>query len=297
MNLSGKVHLREEGMPAGENKTTGRSLAVTFMMLLWILPSGELLPQQNLDKILKGAAEYCRRLNQEIFHFACEETITESGSEKKRYNSLYQIIKIGERIEEKRTMIRSKKPGGHNREMKVTTKLYSYRGALIPLLLLSAENQKKYRYVYLRKEKAMGRWAHCLEVTLGVGVRRGVLAAHIWIDRDDYSVLRFRIFPEAASGFDHIIAYARQRGLKYSIKDIHEFGYIRNGIRFPTKTEIFIELVQDQSAISTRSGFLNYTPSRIGRHRIKTVYKYRNYMFFKVDVSRPVFKGFKKTGG
>jgi hypothetical protein len=284
----------EEMILNGKHKFSRSNVMVVSMVLLWIAASGELYTRQNLSAVLKGAADYCQRLSQEIFHFACEETITETGLKKKKYQSLYQIIKIGERIKEKRTLIRSRKNGSDSREMKIATKLYSYRGALTPILLLSAKNQKNYRYTYLKKEKVMRRWAHCLEVRLGAGARKDTLAAQIWIDRDDFSVLRFKVFPEAATGFDHIIAYAQQMGMKYNIKDVHEFGYLRHGIRFPTKTIISIELVQDEDVISTQSGFLNYTPRRLAKRRIKTVFKYRNYLFFKVDVSRPVFKGFKK---
>jgi len=270
-------------------------MVLFFMICLMAGGQLHLFSQQSLDSILEGAAAYCQKLKQEVFHFACDEIITASGKEKVKYNSLYQIIKIGDRIKEKRTLIRQTKKRTTKKEVKISTKLYSYQGALTPILLLSAENQKNYQYLYLKKEKVLGRWAHLLEVRLKTGLRKGVLAVHIWIDRSDYSVLRSKVFPEAVTGFDHIITYAQQRGLKYTIKDIHDFGFTRNGIRFPTKTEINIELTQEDSTVSTQNGFLNYTAGRVDRRRIKTVYKYKNYMFFKVDVSRPVFKVFKKS--
>jgi hypothetical protein len=254
---------------------------------LFSLAEGE---KTDLKTILGEAAEYCRRLKKEVYHYVCQEDIVETGKKKLKYQNEYQIIKIGDKVKEKRTKITLGKQGIIIDKVKLKTKLYSYFGAMTPIFLLSEENQKQYSYNVFKGKKILGRPTYGLEVRTIKGDQQAIPMAHIWVDKLDRSVIKFELFPEAMPGFDHIIKYAKEKGYTYTIRDIHEFGLLRNGIRFPTRTEIAITFIEGGAKDSTADGFSSKVITKTKTHKIKTVFKYSDYRFFKVEIEDPQFK-------
>lgn len=252
----------------------------------------------ELSNVLDRAGNYCETLRQSAFHFLCDEKIVETVA-KRRQNfektrrspwhkkrteikSEYQIIKDRDNIEEYRV----------NRSSDSRVAVFSFQNALVPLYLFARENQDKYTYQILDKEKVLKRRAYKIEIRLK---KEAVLEtlAFAWVDCKDFSILKTEFFPKAFKGYRHLQDLDERNIENLLIDDIHFFGFQRNGLRFPSKTEILISYSEKYLANRSR-GRRGPRPS-LGmptqldlRTKIKTTYNYANYRFFTAQTGEPV---------
>ena len=256
--------------------------------------------EKDLSNVLEKTAEYCRHLKHAAFHFVCDEEIIETiakarqtfekshrspwHKKRSKINSEYQIIKDGDLIEEYRI----------NRVGESRIAVYSYKNALVPLFLFSKENQEKYLYKTLKIERVLKRKAFKIMILSKTDTASEAIA-YAWIDCSDFSIIKTEFFPKAFKGYKYLQNIEDRNLEKLVIRDIHYFGFQRQGLRFPSKTEILITYSEKYST--------SITPSRthMGRGsiptvqmdlltKIKTIYKYSNYKFFTAKSSDPFFK-------
>lgn len=210
----------------------------------------------------------------------------------------YQIIKEGDRIEEQRTLLKlnGKKITGDIPVLQ--TLIYSYQNAISPVYLFAREHQDQYDFEILRKEKMMKRDAYVIEVRQK-NSQRGVddegLLAVAWVDDLDFSIIKFSVYPRAFHGYHYLLRKDKRRRGDIQINDVHVFGEIKNGVRFPTRTEINVSFTEDPPEFIENR---HTTPAKIHGARIltriSTLYQYKKYKFFTVDVDNPVFKDLDK---
>jgi len=260
----------------------------------------------ELTDVLGKTAEYCRHLKHAAFHFLCDEQIVEiiakarqnfekshrSPWHKKRskINSEYQIIKDGDLIEEYRI----------NRVGESRIAVFSFKNAMVPIYLFAGDTQENYLYQILKKEKVLKRKAYKILIRLKNTASPEALA-YAWIDCKDFSIIKTEFFPKAFGGYKHLQNLDDRNIEHLLIDDIHYFGFQRQGLRFPSQTEILITYSEKYST--------SITPNRIniGRGvsppvqmdmltRIKTIYKYSNYKFFTAKSSDPFFKPTENYG-
>lgn len=203
----------------------------------------------------------------------------------------YQIIKVGERLKERRLMreINGQKVKPQ-KVPNIRTTVYSYKNVLSPINFFSKENQSSYRYRLAGKEKIMGRKAYVIEIETknpDSELEKGVLVK-AWVDREDYSVIKFEVFPGAFGGADYLLRADSHGKTNVKISDIHYFGQLKGGIRYPTKTEILITYNEDPKEGIETSHKEKSHGARILTN-ILTTYSYHKYIFFNVTVDDPVF--------
>lgn len=210
--------------------------------------------------------------------------------QKNIYVNEYRILKDGNQISEDRTVIRL---NGKNVRMEnpgLLTYIYSYQNTLSPIYLFARENQDKYRYKLLKTDETMNRKAYVIEVSAKEKSKskQGKMAV-AWVDTDDFSILKLDVLPGAFKGYDYLLKTGEIKKLDVKINDVHYFGIQKNGLRFPSKTEIRLSYKQEppKGLYGAKHGAVLVT-------NMTTNYSYDNYLFYKIKVGEPVFKSVYK---
>jgi hypothetical protein len=268
----------------------------------------------QLKTILTHTAEYCRHLKKAVFHFLCFETVTESVKKtlesgdiarkegfykgytklnvyrpkkaKNKYVNEYQIIKEGDKIRERRILIKHNGKKMHIKNPGLKTKLYAYKSSLTPIYFFAEENQDKFNYKIIRREKIMGRKAVLVEVRANTEPETASPLANVWLDKMDFSLLKFEFFSGDFRA-DRLAGAKLHNVRDIKVNDVHYFGKMKDGIRFPTKTELTVTY---KGGPLKRGGAYVHMPNGTTRTtKIKTVFSYDKYLFFRVSVGTPVY--------
>lgn len=254
--------------------------------------------QEELEIILKKSAEYCERLSNSALHFVCVETIkeeinhgplggvqvvTSSGGnmamrsvtggrniERNEYVYDYQLIKKGNKIEETRTLLKEngKKKHEENAPMK-TKRFYSKRSVYGPVGLLGKEQQGKYDYKIIKEQTIKKRKTYVIGVTPKINIKGNPNFGKVWVDKEDFSVLKIEIKQESLAGFEKLEKESKEKQISPIITTTHDYFIEKNGIRFPSKTvckEVYVARMR-----------------RIRTKISETIITYDNYRFFTVD--------------
>jgi hypothetical protein len=109
-----------------------------------------------------------------------------------------------------------------------------------------------------------------------------------WVDAKDFSILKFNVFPGAFSGADYLLTSNVHEKYNVKISDTHYFGKVKEGIRYPSKTEIYISYNEAPKKLVTTTNRELSHGARIYT-KLSTVYFYKDYIFYTVSVQNPVF--------
>jgi len=310
--------------------TFSRNIVLWTALIPLLLPA---TPQKAMEPplivtILDGAAAYCQRLEHAAFRFTVLEKVRQRthkrGVQRLVYD--YQIVKEDGNIHEQRILKRRDGEAvaapNENENQRFAAELFSYRAALAPIYLLGEGYRHRFRYALTGKRRMLDRSAW--EVTLfrrpespvpaplvlrKHGGQAGLEPAEgeprvvsVWIDREDFSVLGFRVYPAGISGYNKIVKAAFHRGLEVKVKDIHFFGLLRDGIRYPTRTEIVLTYSPLNPGSSPATGINSHVPGvssalgRVGGGRrraseikVATVFTYVNHRFFTARSADPEY--------
>lgn len=275
---------------------------IPWLCLLGLAMEGAAAPPEaDLSAILKNAAEYCERLKKAAFSCTCLETVKETirdqkGRKKKReFLYDYQVIGVRGEVKESRTLIQVNGAAVIPQKAdKLPTEFYSRYSIFAPIILFARDQQPQYEYKLLKKEKLLGVRTWVLEIK--PRKESGIsLHGRAWIDRKDASVLRIDINPEALGGFPKQQENARKMGAELLMNDSHWYEVVRNGIRFPSRTEISEQYqFKNYKFIGVRS-FKDVVsmpaPSDWIWNRSLTAFVYDRYRFFYVQTEVKVDLG------
>ena len=138
-----------------------------------------------------------------------------------------------------------------------------------PIGLLSSYWQTCHDYRILKEEKLKGDKTVIIEAVLKPGYTFQHLTGKIWVRKSDFSILKIEWFQQSIRGYDHVEETAKRIKAEPRLTLITEYGFEKNGIRFPSKyslNEIYI----------TKRGRRRY-------QRSQTVVLYEDYKFFTVE--------------
>jgi hypothetical protein len=265
----------------------------------------------KLAVYLRGAAAYCERLKQAAFHFYCSEKVEsildlsyldfrpeaesriwrdirnremgksdrmKSGKREVRvYVFDYQIVSNKGKVKEQRKLISKKVAAEEEKDLqgKITSFL-TERAVFGPVTLLSKEKQGEFNFKLLKYEKHKKRRYAVIEAApknKNINFSYG----KIWIDSEDYSIKKIKVDPRSISGYKKLLPLAKKLQARLFLTCEVEYNKIQNGLRFPTKVQIF-ETYRGGPIILKTKGYK-------GWERSKTIFSYDNYKFFNVDMS------------
>ncbi len=254
-----------------------------------------------LATLLQKSAAYCEKLKKVSFYFFCTEEVIDSywrqGTQVKDEHYLYdyQIL-----MEEDGKMTETRKPqplpddsGGniiakiikdsrekndkHHDDTNIVTSFYSNYPILLPITMLAQENQEKYHYQLLGQESQPDGMLIKVKVDPVQKKSQSTNQGILWIDSQDGSVVKIELHPQSIKGLDAFKKRARRKGCRLKVTNIHRYDVKREGICFPSLTEItglFLPL-QLPSHVSKKTA---------NEEQVRTVFAYREYRFFNVHV-------------
>ena len=257
--------------------------------------SRQAISAEEMNHILQGAADYCRRLKQSVFHFYCREKIVETRMplsridktkfQIKNYLFGYRLIKQGDQIIEERDWISSWDKKKVNRDQVVNTNsFFSVKAVFAPIAILDRTRQDKYNFQFIRFDERKGRRVAVIEALPKKPLETGTLYGTLWIDMEDFSLLKIEAGPKSIIGYWQLQKLADKLITKLHLTLEIDFGYHRQGICFLTKVS-FLERYKGGRYVYWHRG-------QEGWIRTRTRFTYSDYRFFDVQSEVTV----QKTG-
>jgi hypothetical protein len=183
----------------------------------------------------------------------------------------YQFIRRDKKVEENRVLLKrnGRKVGPQTSAPRFSA--FNYADVLMmPVRLLDEKSQDFYSYRLQGGGHVSGLDAWVLEVVPRMtGITR-YLGGRIWLKQDDSSVLRIEWDPATFDHYEDIIARAASFKAEPEVRSVTEFGFEKNGIRFPSS-----DLTEEAYRDADGKLFV----------RARTEVTYRDYKFFMVETS------------
>ena len=251
---------------------------------------------QMLGRLLAMAADYCDRLSRASIDFVCLEDVTETVIEQQPYvrpspygrplwNSqavkhtyLYDyqfIVENGNKTEKRRILGRDgikQKP----EETDLDTRTFFYRNVLFGAVdLLAGSRQGFYRYELKGREVQDGKDVAVIDAVPVPGLIVVVNRGTVWLRESDAAILKISWNVTAMENSAAIRETAKELKGSPQIEQVTEFGFEKNGVRFPNRFRI-------EEAYIEKSG----------KKRLRSVLDavYRDYKFFTVEVETGTIK-------
>lgn len=279
--------------PAGKNK---KGMAPGIFILLALL-AGAALPSADpqdasdaelLERILEETEIYCRRLGKVSLDFICRERIEErlfkpprrmSGartpSTLRRVLSVsleydYQLIRKGDVIEEKRTLLREGKEPRNEPDAVLKTRIYKHKTLVFgPGGLLSEYWQPRHTYTLLGEESVDGEKAYVIEAMPAGPAEPELIYGKAWIRKKDFAIVKIEWDQRSLGNYENILRTAESlgHGAEPQVSVVGYYGVEKNGIRFPERLVIHEDY-----------------RSSLGVLRVSEVtVRYEDYKFFVVE--------------
>jgi hypothetical protein len=181
----------------------------------------------------------------------------------------YQFIRKGGEVREQKALleINRKKPG--KKEAIPETQIFQFKDILLaPVRLLEEQFGAYYDYRILREDELNGAKAWVVAVVPRLALVDAYLGGNVWIAKTDSSVLRIDWDPKTFGRYENMEQRARKLESLPDLISFTEFGFEKNGLRFPS-------LDQTEEAYVGKNG------DRFVRSVTKVAYK--EYKFFTVE--------------
>jgi hypothetical protein len=250
----------------------------------------------RLAAILNKSIKYCRKLEKAALDFVCLEEISEKidysrdredeisfplpegirtqikiAKRKQENTYLYdfQFTRKGELKRENRTLLEKNRKMAREKEAPLETSVFQVRNVLFgPLGLLSENMQGYHDYQFMGEEEVQNEKLLIIEAT----PKKTLTGTHgygrVWIKEGDGSVLKIEWKPESIPNFESLEARAKKYRSELSVTLVTEYGFEKNGIRFPSR---------DYS----EEAYLKPGGQKFIRSRTSVIYK--DYKFFTVE--------------
>lgn len=197
----------------------------------------------------------------------------------------YRLLKLGEQVREERDL--AKKTDQKKKKEKKEfipkntgealkgVRFLSSKAVFGPLTLLSADRRGRYRFKLLERTKLKDRPVSVIEALPKDAKDAMFVYGKIWIDSEDFSVLKIKANPNSIVGYEGMVKLAEELGSRLMLTLETEFYKTRGGIRFPTRIH-FLE--------HYKSGrYMTYLRGARGWKRTETVTQYTDFLFFDVN--------------
>jgi len=215
-------------------------------------------PTQTL---LAAAANYCRRLQDAALYFVCKEEVRERLSPAVLSRSSiiqdtgpsgrsgvtsggsghisewtydYQLVRREGRAEETRTLIKEDGKARREENAKLSTVRFGHGNVILgPVGLLGAAAQRLHDYGIVKEMEMDGEAVVILDVR-PKGEEASSLYGKAWVRRRDGAVLKIEWVPTSLGNYEELVKFARQRGAVPRISFASDYGFEKNGLRFPS---------------------------------------------------------------
>ena len=275
--------------------------------LLWLLylpllslnlasqnPPEEKTIQIDLDRILQKTRYYCHRLNIAALDFICLEKIKEKRevdfwgwdnvsymiqvrNSKIRGNKVineyvydYQLIRKEGDIKERRILLEDNGRKRYEENAELIPVRFHHENVIFgPIGLLGEFRQFQHDYKVLREETFDDEETTVIEAVPKPSLKGAHMYGKIWVRNKDFSIVKIEWDPTSLPKYGLLEKMAKKMKSEPKVTLISEYGYEKNGIRFPSRYTIE-EAYIDKDGKKTVATELAIT--------------YRDYKFFIVEV-------------
>jgi len=250
----------------------------------------------RLRAVLNKAIRYCRRLERAALDFVCLEEISEKiDYSREREDEIYVPLNTGIRTQikiakrkqentylydfqftrkadfkkENRTLLEKNGKKAKEQDAPLETSVFQVRNVLFgPLGLLSENMQGYHHYQFVGEEEVQGEKVVVIDAT----PKKTLAGAHgfgqVWIKEGDGSVLKIEWKPESLTDIENLKARAKKYQSEIALTLVTEYGFEKNGIRFPSRDD-------------SEEAYVRPDGTRFVRSRTSVIY--RDYKFFTVE--------------
>jgi hypothetical protein len=210
------------------------------------------------------------------------EIVDQTKIQKSEHN--YRLKKIGDQVKEEREAIADLVSEKETlppvlldmNELRKSLRFLSSKAVFGPITLLEAQRQDRYHFRLLGHEELENRPTAIIEAFPKNEKDSQFIYGKVWIDREDFSVLKIKANPNSIRGYDKLIKLAEELNTRLFLDLETEFFKYRGGIRFPTQIH-FEESYKGGLFIRQFRGSRQWT-------RTNTFTTYSDYLFFNVDM-------------
>ena len=188
----------------------------------------------------------------------------------------YQFVRKAGKVGEKRALIEKNGKKADPKEPPPNTQAFQYSDILLaPVQLLDERFQEYYTYRLLREDVLNGEKAWVLEVAPRITSGTRYLGGTLWLKQTDSSVLRIEWDPATFGYYEKILLRAKTYRAKPQVVSYTEFGFEKNGLRFPS-----VDFTEEAYLADNNKVFI----------RAQTKVAYKNYKFFTVESETAIRK-------
>jgi TonB family protein len=196
----------------------------------------------------------------------------------------YQMIKKGERVEERRILLRENGKSVESAHKSLDDKQYAVlRPLFAPLAVLTADRQKFYDFRFAGDETIEGKPAAVIEAVARPGAVTEAPAARLWIDRVSFRILQCETQGLPIEGYESVFEEASKIGIGPVGTMTTTFGEAKNGVLFPSRVSLRIDYPVNAWGIGKRA-------------KVETDIRYDKYKFFTVDTENKIIRSNQPAG-
>lgn len=281
----------------------GRVIFTTLIVLVSFiqLTAQEGTPSEDKTKlvsILDHSKEYCQRLGKAALDYVCLESISEKFKDtiyyveragtllnrsvereiwkKNTFVYDYQFIRKNNRLTEKRILIEEDGRKTDQEETRLKTETFSYKNVMFgPINILDVDRQSLFDYSLMGSEKVLGESALIIQAKPKPEVETGTPWGRVWVNERFYTILKIEWSQETMSRTQVIKNRAKKMKGRPKITQTTEFGFEKNGIRFPSRFTIEEAYIKKNGKkVLTAELHVNYKDYRF--FTVETDIKYNN---------------------
>ncbi len=240
------------------------------------------------ETLLASAADYCQRLQDAALYFVCKEDVRErlsptvlsgatilkdtgpsgrgavTGAGSGHVSEWiydYQLVRREGRAEETRTLIKEDGKARREENAKLATVRFAHGNVILgPVGLLGAAAQRLHAYGIVKELEMDGDAVVVLDVR-PKGDAPSSLFGKAWVRRRDGAVLKIEWEPASMGNYEELARFARERSAEPKIKFTSEYGFEKNGLRFPSGygvTEAYLRAGRTQTLSITEVVYKDY---------------------------------------
>lgn len=158
-----------------------------------------------------------------------------------KYLCDYQIFRKDKTVEEHRKILKEngKKPA--DPEKKLRDRRYSAFGSLFaPIKVLAKNRQSRFDFEIEGEEKANGKKALILAASPKSGDEDGIWGARIWVDKENFRVLKCEIEGVPIDGHEDILNECAALNIRPRFLMTYEYKTEKNEVLFPWRSEVLV---------------------------------------------------------
>jgi hypothetical protein len=227
----------------------------------------------RLAAALAKAAAYCQKLENAALDFVCFEEVTETSHNLSASTDVYlydyQFIRKGGGARERRDLVSLNGKKANYRDTPLHTAFFQYKNVLFgPVGLLAPAVQALFIYAFVGEETLKGQKIMIVEVKPGPDPAVARPYGRVWVSESDGSVLKIVWDQRSLGNFKTVEEWAKEHGAEPRITSLSEYGVIKNGLRFPSRSY-------------TDQAYLRKDRGKFSSAEITILYK--GYRFFTVE--------------